>query len=1158
MFPDNIVARRIVDHEPQFRHVTNAIQVLRTLEVGIQIEVLIGPAGTGKSSQLVDLYRTKLQEAQQQQRLNRTIWLAPHFRVCEWVLRELPSRALPVVVAPNVFTFDDFADRILQFSPEIMRPLSPLMKRVLVRRVIVEKLAQNKLPHYGKIAGTSGFIDVVLQLISELKREEAWPEDFEAAISKRGAKAADLELSSLYQAYQNLLVSNQRYDGEGRFWSARDQLTQGNWGPFDNTVFDLVVVDGFTDFTHTQYEILGLLSQHANQMVVSLPGEENSLRPDLFSKSTEALQRLQRFAKCVPSYVQLNNTLQADHIPGLRTISENLFRNPREVVQSDQTGGIEILETTGQVGEVRAIAERIKILLLNQVAPDDIVLGFRSIAEYAPLVHEIFTAAGIPFHVESPPPLNQHPGIRTLLSILRLEEEDWSFERLMGLLHSRWFRPKWSDWNERETPRVISQTLRHLKVPNGRAAILSALERAMRSHDLDPKDSSPANDHGEMNSPKAINTATQRDGLQRAFLCLSHLSDALLPLRQPLTARDWAEQLARLARELGLDEFAFGSTSGESQIVWKMLKELLFLAAGTEELVSLESRRLNLAQFLTEFQDLVQHQSMTGNPRIPGVVQVIDAAQVRGLDVPFLFIGGLTESSFPKHSGDSFLYSEADRRELNEHGLTLGHRNTQSQAEMLLFYGVVTRAKKQLFLSYPAVSFDGQPLSPSPYLTTLCELFVPESLNTTRIEVLNPVPPEDCLLTRADLRIAAMSTALDRRPGLLRALASQADWGWANARSMLAAAEMNQFRFHTRGFTQFEGILSDQKNLDFLAEHFSTRTEFSATQLEGYAQCPFQFWMSDVLKIRPAEAPDEFTDHGRRGSMVHDILVELHSQIEVEDDDEVPIDRVIELFHLLIDQRLSIPPHSSDLQAALFLIEQRLLKEWGREYAQQWQNYTTTSRELLKVTMRPTHFEVSFGRPHQEASEPQKNACFILGSGIHETRIRGRIDRIDVGHYAQQTVFSIIDYKTGKKTAASPAKMIAEIQSGRSLQLILYALAVKHLNLVGPHSVPIQQGYWFLKSTGFHPILKPPETGPNGMELSEEWLALETGMWGLVPRLANGIRTGKFPVYNTDPNCVTFCPYRTVCRVSQIRPVEEALDKLWPAGNFASTHQPGQ
>lgn len=1085
------------------------------------IEIFTGPACSGKTAELLRVYRQAVVAGQQAGKPGRTLWITPTYLVGEQVRRQLISHS-PVILAPQVLTFDGFAERILQFSSQTVRSLRPIMQRVLLRQIIDDQVQSGSLQYFAGIARTSGFLDVVSGLIAELKREEAWPEHFQDACSRRGARRADMELAAVYAVYQARLTQHQRYDAEGRFWSARDQLVHGNWGPFPE--LDLVVVDAFSDFTHTQYEILDHLAERSQRMLISLPCEAGDVRTELFAKPRVSLQRLRKVtsARITPMTISPDQ----DHPCGsfaIRHIAANLFSNPREIQPSTLTDGIEILAVTGTLGEVRAIAERVKRLLVEGVAASDVVVAFRPLTEYAPLVREVFSAASIPFQCSSPESLDQQPVIKAILSVLQLELEDWPFDRLYALLNSGWFRPRWSDWSAEKTPRSAATVIRRAKIPSGRTAMLGAFERLLAAAETAPRD--------DQFQASLISTSI-------ASRCLNRLSDILSPLRQAHDAREWAEILRHIGGELGIAPQSADIDGQEAVDAWKSFEDLLFVSAETEELLG-QSRRLDLSDMSAELFNLLQHQSLPAPGRQPGTVEVLEASQVRGLDVRHLFLGGLTESSFPQRGGESFLYSEADRHELNNLGLNLGHRIAQTQAEMLLFYGIVTRARETLTLSYPAVNLSGQPLSPSSYLNAVCELFDAGTLKRTRIERLDPVPTVDDMLSLADLRVVATSQALEKRPALFQTLMAQPG-GDQTARSIAAAIDMAVQRFQTRGFTAYEGSLEQPANLKFLRERYSAEKEFSATQLESYAQCPFRFWASDVLKIQEAEAPDEFIDHGLRGDTVHEVLRELHSAIEPTPD-AVPIEKAVELFRELLKKRLAGRIAETDLLVALLHIEERLLEEWGDEYAQQWAEYHAKIQEQSNGGLTPRHFEVSFGTPHSPAANEEVRPSLTLGHGGNETRIRGRIDRIDVGQVGGQTVFNIIDYKTGRK----PETSAAYVKSGRTLQLVLYALATQRLDLAGDGALPLQAGYWCLKHSGWSPISKPPKFGPDGLEPNPDWLALVDVLDELVPRLAAGIRAGRFPVFNTDRDCMAYCAYRTTCRVSQIRPLQEALDKTW-------------
>lgn len=95
------------------------------------------------------------------------------------------------------------------------------------------------------------------------------------------------------------------------------------------------------------------------------------------------------------------------------------------------------------------------------------------------------------------------------------------------------------------------------------------------------------------------------------------------------------------------------------------------------------------------------------------------------------------------------------------------------------------------------------------------------------------------------------------------------------ARNVLAAVEMATARFHTGGYTPYEGQLQHPANLQKLAERFHLRRQFSATEFESYAQCPFRYWLEYVLGLAPLPEVDDGTDHLRRGVVVHHVLAEL-------------------------------------------------------------------------------------------------------------------------------------------------------------------------------------------------------------------------------------------------------------------------------------------
>ncbi len=182
-------------------------------------------------------------------------------------------------------------------SDEPPRYLGRALKRQLIQRLLTEALRSNQLKYFAPIADTAGLIDLVDGIISDLKRQEVRPEQFSKLIDSLEPSDKNREIAWLYGEYQRLLDRHQMHDIEGRFWAAAEFLRQTSperWGPLAN--IQHLVIDGFTDFTSSQHEVLSQIVIRAaklKELTVTLPLEEYTARGGLFDKPQRTLQQLQ-------------------------------------------------------------------------------------------------------------------------------------------------------------------------------------------------------------------------------------------------------------------------------------------------------------------------------------------------------------------------------------------------------------------------------------------------------------------------------------------------------------------------------------------------------------------------------------------------------------------------------------------------------------------------------------------------------------------------------------------------------------------------------------------------------------------------------------------------------------------------------------------------
>ncbi|MDA1213313.1 MAG: PD-(D/E)XK nuclease family protein [Planctomycetota bacterium] len=1122
-----------------------------------QLELLLGLAGTGKTRHLLERYRRFLRTAHENRHCGSTVWLAPTRKACRAIERNLLATDLAVCSRPQVMTFEDFAEKILihavlSRSVDHNLPISNLERRWIFRQLLDRLLADGQLPHFSVVSKTTGFLDLVIEFVVELKREELWPESFQEICRRRGERPADRELGLIYAEYQRLLQKCQRYDAEGRFWLARSLVLDGHWQPFDR--LDLVIVDGFTDFTSPQHEILEALIRHSEQTAISLPFDPDDERQDLFSKSQGTYQRLQELKKrdvtIHESVLKLAVTETPLSIQDL--FAKSLFAITRTLEPASSMASIEIVETLGPQSELQLIAERVKTLLRTGVPAKDIVVSYRSLSDSAERLRDVFDAAEIPCDSELEETCERHPLLKSLVALLQLEVEDWPFDRLTFLVGSSHFRPLWQSWNPDTSPRIIARQLRRRKLSGERLAILHGLAQAARQY--------------EQREPRRRDSADAIE-VQQTLEWLNRLSETLDLLRTPTTLSGWIDRLVTLVQKLGFTRSvaptqndATAEHDRHDLATWEYIKRILYdlvpyeeifadTATASEKTTSKKghrksevAKRLALADFLLYLNDLFRSTPLLTTKSATSSVRILSAQSVRHLEVPYLFLPGMNEGSFPNQRRENCLYGEQERAQLRQLGVPFSIMQMHRHDEMNLFYSVVTRVRKELVLSYSSVDSAGQPLYPSPYVTAVKELFREDSRRVRTYGRLDPIPDAAHVLTDADLRIRAVADVYNRKGGLFRAV-----WERQTSRpiatNILASAEMAARR-RKKPFSTYEGMLREPQSHEFLRKTYPADHEYSATELEEYATCPFRFFLKSILHVEPLESPEPETNHLRRGIVVHSILSTLLR--EARDEQQAPREwqakAIAKRFHELVGAKLGQRLSEGRLHESINRIEQMLLDEWGTLYSTQWHDYFKAFGQAWDIPPTPEAFEIAFGRVPEESSAESAPANVFpslkIGKGKQTLSVRGRIDRIDVGETGDVKVFNVIDYKTGKP----PRFNQEDVNSGRALQLLLYALAVQRLGMVGPDAKPFQMVYWSIKNEGYALGMTGQGKKANCKPVDVAvWESLVTLLELRLPQLVNLMQIGQFPVYNADPQCTGLCDYRTVCRIHQVR----SHGKVW-------------
>ncbi len=264
-----------------------------------------------------------------------------------------------------------------------------------------------------------------------------------------------------------------------------------------------------------------------------------------------------------------------------------------------------------------------------------------------------------------------------------------------------------------------------------------------------------------------------------------------------------------------------------------------------------------------------------------------------------------------------------------------------------------------------------------------------------------------------------------------------------------------------------------------------------------------------MLKLKPLDERDELDeDLTDRGSKIHQALddfEQLHDQRPAGSDLE-------QFINVVMDRVLGAEQaDATDLVLGLKEIERGRLKRTMSHYVLQRYAYAQAGEQQTT----PHRFELIFGE------EDSDYPMLELAQAGRTVNLRGRIDRIDLVQTPDGPAFRVIDYKSGSVPTSTAVKR------GEMVQLPLYAMAVQQL-LEGDELVGMfDMGYWSLRDDGFKPLK------------FERWEDDQAMLVAHVLGLVDQLRRGIFVVQSRTPGCESYCEYRGVCRVRQVRSAEK-------------------
>jgi ATP-dependent helicase/nuclease subunit B len=468
----------------------------------------------------------------------------------------------------------------------------------------------------------------------------------------------------------------------------------------------------------------------------------------------------------------------------------------------------------------------------------------------------------------------------------------------------------------------------------------------------------------------------------------------------------------------------------------------------------------------------------------------------------------------------------------------------------MLFWNAILGAKKHLYLSHPVATANGAELTPSAFISDLkrcCDVKqgLPE-------EIASAIYSFEELFIKAGNALKHASTDLLEAP--LKSLASTGAMEVRELLNYTPSAIEAQIHRRKKDSTQYRGEIEIQVLTDFEKNElrkFSTRV-WSISQLERYASCPFSFFAERVLGLDQPEEMEEGLDSREQGTFLHSVLREFLATRR--DNGEAALqDLSIEELDPVFTQARSIAnKHLAEMnsQHPFFQLDtERMIGRGEKEGV--LERFIRKEQERGPLMTRPKFFEASFGGKTGSAAESDNEITHPEPITIGGVKLRGKIDRIDVGEGG----FTIVDYKSGS------SKKLKDIERGTSLQLPLYLRVAEDL---------LRSIHYDLKGVAalYHKVMDRESKRELGLAVKSYMtthfermkghglVESETELQELIDRTVektrayvDGMTEGKFGLADKDliKQSCTYCAYKSACRVKEASDLNVLIEPQLPS-----------
>lgn len=988
---------------------------------------ILGPAGSGKTHRCIQSVRRRLAENPEGPPL---LFLAPKQATFQIESQILADGELGGYTRLEILSFARLAERVLsELAPGSFRILSD-EGRIMVLRSLLDKHSK-RLRAFRAAAGFPALARELAAILQELGRQRIDTEKLDR-LKEREELSPRLrnklhDLAFLSGRYRQWLLQADLKDTESLLELAAEQLCSQTSSLF---LVEELWLDGFAEMTAQELALLAAVvrrCRRANLCFCVDPGKpSNPSWLNLWATVDETWQRCRQSIERIPDIemetVRLARDPERTRFSDSRPLQhlEARWMTPKPLPVA--TADVAITACTDPETEVihaaRAILRSVREegIRFRQVA-----VIVRRLEGYATEIQQIFGRYQIPHFIDQRDSIRHHPAVILTQSALRLLAFDWR--------NADWFAA------------LKTQLL------GGDIEQTCHLENVALEFDIEGGQWRRALTSESCPHPLAESLEQHR---QAAIAPFEELKSQLFAdgasRSKLLSGTELAEAIRRFWERIGLADRLekWDRPAAEAEVVGG---EPAIHAAAWQQLQAwLENVRLAFADMRRPLADWIAIlENGLGNLTVgvipPSADQVLVGAidRTRNPEVELALLLGLNESVFPARPRRHPLLTEADRKQLEQSAFRwLPPVKRRLAHERFYAYIACTRPRKKLAVSYAEQDAEGRPLNPSSIIAHLQRLF--PAVKTRRFarkrtvdgwteqsrpplheaehwsELIRPLFRSQAGQT-ADFEVEKLFHSLETAPSLPPC-------------SLLAEAGSERLS------PAVAKILYTAADAKSAAEAATNTLRSSASRLEQFAACPFQFFLRSGLKAE--ERNQQRLDAKTLGSFQHAVLEKFHRHVQAQKRQwrDLTPQEARKLVAQIIDNAAGAFQHGIFQKNEAASLSLETASEKLQEFI------AVTIQWMQQYDFDPHTAELSFGGKNDDVGP-----WTLPLEGGAQLSLVGKIDRLDLLRKPGfgKTAAVIIDYKSGN-AALDPILL----HNGIQLQLFIYLNAIaQHPEIAG-------------------------------------------------------------------------------------------------------------